>query len=109
MEALEPRPFVFFGERTTSVRLYTIGPEHLDWLCAFCGKTGNLEGSRIARWCLAMEQISVAKALEEQPYSKVQENFDRVGWRLAWSRCRRTAIEHLHTHLRFEQICGEDR
>lgn len=106
---LEPRPFVLFGERTQTVRLYTIGPQHLDWLCAHCGKTGNLDGTRTARWCLALDQMSISKALEEDPLSAVQERFDRAGWEIAWHRCRRTAIEHVQTHLRYEQIAGEDR
>lgn len=109
MSELGPAPFVLSGERTATVRLFTIGPEHLDWLCAFCGKTGNLEGSRVERWVLAQGQLSIVTALEESPLSAVQERFDRVGWELAQSRCRRTAIEHLQTHLRFEQICREER
>lgn len=107
---LEPRPFVLFGQRTPKVRLYTIGPEHLDWLCVRCGKTGNLDGSRIDRWGLALEQMSITACLEnhEDDYSAVQEAFDRVGWELALRRCRRTAVEHLQTHLRYEQLCRED-
>lgn len=107
---IEPVPFVFFGERTPSVRLYSIGPQHLDWLCVHCGKTGGLaDGSRTARWLLAMEQLNLMQAIDADNWQAAVERFDRAGWELAKRRCRRSAIEHLQGHLRFEQICGEDR
>lgn len=98
----EPRPFVFFGARTNTVRLFSIGPQHLDWLCAFCGKTGGFDGGRLARWVLALDQVNIAKALEEDSIA----SFDRAGWRLARRRCLRSGIEHLQQHLRFERVDG---
>lgn len=98
-----PQPFVLFGERTPSVRLFTIGPEHLDWLCAFCGKTGNLDGDRLSRWALVLDQINIGRAVDE--WDDFQDRIDRIGWETAQRRCCRSAIDHLQQHLRFEKIC----
>lgn len=103
MIELEPYPFVLHGEHTRWVRLYTIGPQHLDWLCVFCGKTGNLDGDRLSRWVLALEQINIAQAIEK--CDGVEDSIDRLGNDLAYRRCRRSAHAHLQQHLRFEQIC----
>jgi len=103
----EPKPFVFFGERNPGVRLFTIGPEHLDWLCVFCGRTGGFDGDRVARWVLAMDHLSLGTALAEG--LEVEGMFDRTGWELAKRRVWRSAIAHLQGHLRFDHIRGEDR
>jgi hypothetical protein len=100
----EIRPFILHGQTSTDVRLFTIGPQHLDWLCAYCGKTGNLEGGRVDRWVLALEQMSLYSAIAAEDWRGAVELFDQTGWELARRRCMRTAVDHLQRHLRFESI-----
>lgn len=104
-EALHERvkPFVLFGRDTRRARVYSIGPEHLDWLCVFCGKTGGLEGHRYARRALVDAQVSIRRMAEEDPRS-VRRRVEALGWCLAERRARRSGLEHLQGHLRFEQV-----
>lgn len=105
-----PTPFVLSGQHSPEVRLYTIGPEHLDWVCVFCGKTGNLDGDRISRLRLVLDQINIVKAIEgtTASHSEFKEHWERTAWLVARWRCARTAIEHMQRHLRFEWICQKD-
>lgn len=97
------KPFVLFGRDTPRARVYSIGPEHLDWLCVFCGRTGGLEGHRHARRALVDAQVSIRRMAEEDPRS-VRRRVESLGWCLAERRARRSALEHLRGHLRFEMV-----
>lgn len=98
------KPFVLFGRDTRRARVYSIGPEHLDWLCVYCGKTGGLEGHRYARRALVDEQLSIRRMAEEDRDGTLRRRVEDVGWGLAERRARRSALEHLQGHLRFEMI-----
>lgn len=98
------KPFVLYGRDTRRARVYSIGPEHLDWLCVFCGKTGGLEGHRYARRALVDEQMSIRWMAEEDHDNSLRRRVENAGWYLARRRVRRSALEHLQGHLRFEMI-----